>query len=212
MTKGSDSRMARTTVGSFSPKAWVAMRAPMSRKRYGWPAWSRSRTARYGPTDSPGSKATGSEKKRLCEADSSAACDAGRYCWTSSSSVRSLSCKASGTYTCISSERYRALSWVTRSRNPVTLETAMSNVFMGTPRPFRKSFKQGLSLFIIGPTIQRLSVGYPGSRSRLRSLWGEIHDEACLAEFLSNACRFADWDERNPGQQVVPEQYRLSER
>src|SRR5262245_63885270 len=99
MTKGSDSRMARTTLGSFSPKAWVAMRAPMSRKRYGWPAWSRSRTARYGPTDSPGSKATGSEKKRLCEADSSAACDAGRYCWTSSSSVRSLSCKRSEEHT-----------------------------------------------------------------------------------------------------------------
>src|SRR5262249_33647327 len=52
----------------------------------------------------------------------------------------------------------------------------------------------------------------PGSRSRLRSLWGEIHDEACLAAFLSNACRFADWDERNPGQQVVTEQCdRLSE-
>ena len=43
-----------TTAGSFSPNAWVAMSAPMSRKRYGWPPASRSMTARYGPTDSAG--------------------------------------------------------------------------------------------------------------------------------------------------------------
>ena len=38
-------------VGSFSPNGCVAMSAPMSRKRYGSPAASRSAIARYGPTD-----------------------------------------------------------------------------------------------------------------------------------------------------------------
>jgi hypothetical protein len=46
VTNGSDSRIAETTAGSFSPKACVAMSAPMSRKRYGWPAASRSTAAR----------------------------------------------------------------------------------------------------------------------------------------------------------------------
>ena len=63
----------------------------MSRKRYGWPAASWSMTARYGPTDSAGSNATGSEKNRLRAAAASAACDAGRCSATNSSSARSLS-------------------------------------------------------------------------------------------------------------------------
>src|SRR5213596_1902637 len=86
--------------------------------------------ARYGPTDSAGSKATGSEKNRLREAASSAACEAGR-CWaTRSSSERSLSASASGTCACISPARYRALSRDTCSRDSATRETAVSIVAM----------------------------------------------------------------------------------
>src|SRR5438046_1249321 len=55
--------MACTTAGSFSPNACVAICAPMSRNRYGWPDGSRSTIARYGPMDSDGSKATGREKE-----------------------------------------------------------------------------------------------------------------------------------------------------
>src|SRR6266566_7159191 len=126
---GRDSRTAPTTRGSFSPKALVAMRAPMSRKRYGRPAVSRSMTARYGPTDSAGSKATGSEKNRLPEALSSAACEAARCCSTNSSSARSPSRSASGTYAWTSPARYRALSCATDSRDFAAFEIAASNVF-----------------------------------------------------------------------------------
>src|SRR5438309_5400153 len=87
-------------------------------------------TARYGPTDSVGSKATGSEKNRLRVAALGAPCEAERCCSTSSSSERSLSHSASGTYACTSPARYRALSCARCSRDSETRETAASNVFM----------------------------------------------------------------------------------
>src|SRR5262249_49808107 len=83
-------------------------------------------------------------------------------------------------YTCISSERYRALSWVTRSRNPVTLETAMSNVFMGTPRPFRKSFKRAspclssvplYSGFPLDTQIAEVDCAHCGAKFTMKRAW-----------------------------------------
>src|SRR6266851_5132886 len=87
-------------------------------------------TARYGPTDSVGSKATGSEKNRLRAAALSAPCEAARCCSTSSSNERSLSRSSSGTYACTSPARYRALSCARCSRDSETRETAASKVFM----------------------------------------------------------------------------------
>ena len=76
-----------------------------------------------------GSNATGSEKNRLRDAASSAACEAGRCCATSSSSGAALSRSSSGTWACISPARYRRLSSVTRPSQSETCGTTASNTF-----------------------------------------------------------------------------------
>src|SRR5262245_62561920 len=88
--------------------------------------------ARYGPIDSAGSNATGSEKKRLREAAARAACETGRYCSRSSSSGRAPSANASGTQARTRPARKSTSSSLVRKNNDETSEIMTQNTILST--------------------------------------------------------------------------------